>query len=170
MNRKKIFIIIAICSIIISAFVIVLISTKQNKNDDSTIQKIEAQNIEIEEGLEDLEDIAVSAIESYASQNADETDSARITRLKKIFIKDSAVYDRKPESINDTVYKTSAEVEKIEHFVDSSEGVEKILIVHVILTCYYSGGTYEIDKTYWLSLAEQEDGSYIPNDAGEYFE
>lgn len=170
MSRKKIFIIIAAFLIVILAFVIFLISNSINKNSDDTRPKIETQNIEIEVGLEELKNISISAIESYASQNIKETNNERAVRLKKLFIKNSAVYDKKPESINDTVYKTSAKVKKIEHLVDSSEGVQKILIVHVILTCYYSGGTYEIDKAYWLSLAEQEDGSYIPFDAGEYFE
>lgn len=170
MNRKKLFIIFTLCSILLLALFILLISGRQDKKEGDSTTKIETQNVIIEDGLETFKDMTVAAVESYAKQDVNETASERTSRLKKIFAQNSTVYDKKLELTNDVVYKTSAKVTRIKHLMDSSEGVQKVLAVYTTLTCYYSGGTYEINKTFWLSLAEQSDGLFIPMDAGEYSE
>lgn len=153
--------------ILVVGGIILYINLSQTSSDSSagiSNSKDTINGVYVERGVEKLAQLAKPAVENYVNQNTSESTKSRNDRLAKYFSSDSPVYSYAPDTVNNTIDRTTATVTSITSW--AMEGDGKMLIAETNTTYFYKGGSTSIQQTYWIILAKDNNGSLKPYDIG----
>jgi hypothetical protein len=172
MNKKLFVIIIAIVAVTVITIGVVVFIVISNKNNGSTDNGTNGnQNtVKYEDNsnkkINDMEKVAVLAVNAYAAQDISESATSRRERLSKYFSTDSPVYDYGLDiSADNSAVKTSAKVLSIKPS-DTSEGTYPSYIANTQITSYSGENKSVTNQSYWVTVKQNPDGSYLAYDAG----
>jgi len=166
MNKKLIIIISASIIIIITA-VSILFFVNQSNTKKPVITDNPTNNSEnvVDKNLVEISKVIKPAVENYLTQDIAESSTARNIRLQPYFTSDSPVINREIEiRTTNTGTKSTAKVTAINY--SDGEGDYPFLIVKTDITNYSGINKSTTSQTYWISLRQNPDGSYIAYDVG----
>ena len=162
-NKKLGWIVAIILSVLILFGILFTASDMINKNTNhngNTSTNKDTYYFDPE--LNEVENNIKLAVENYASQDDSESKSDRIKRLAKYFSKNSSVYNRKLEHLNDVVRKTTAKVHTIRVW-EKGDNLFSVVATATLIN-YYDGGSYELEKSYWVLLSKKSQEIYLIED------
>ena len=166
MNKKLIIIISASIIIIITA-VSILFFVNQSNTKKPVITDNPTNNSEnvVDKNLVEISKVIKPAVENYLTQDIAESSTDRNIRLQPYFTSDSPVINREIEiRTTNTATKTIAKVTAVNY--SDGEGEYPFLIVKTDITNYSGINKSTASQTYWISLRQNPDGSYITYDVG----
>lgn len=166
MRRKAIFIISGIIVIIVITAVFVFYFNQQTTTKTVAKPKDDSSNYYIEKGAEPYAKIIKPAVESYLNQDISESIASRNKRLVAYFSSDSPILSRDIEirSDNSTI-RTTASVTSVS-FPDGGQS-SPTLIIKADVTNYVGTNKSSSSKSYWATLKQNSDGSYVVYDVGK---
>lgn len=160
-NKKIIILVIVLFAIILVGRLFLINGNKQEVESNSQTDTSQ-DSYYFDPELSEVEYNIRLAVENYASQDSSEPNSSRIERLKKYFTSNSRVYEYSQDNLNDVIYKTSASVQTIKIWEPGDDSFSVVATTKIIF--YYDGGSYEMDKTYWVLLSKSSNSTYLIDD------
>jgi len=163
-NKIKIILVVTSAALVlaIAIFWVYNSNIQREKNNQNSL--VDNQYY-VEKGLEADAKTAKPAVESYLSQDHSEPTSSRAKRLSKYFTANSQVYGYGLDLVDAFATKSSG---KVTSFVACESDLYVCLKVMTDITLQSKNGSVTQSATFWITLDKDSNGSYVPNDIGEW--